>query len=65
MTDNTRCALFRPSDYLRRMNELVRRRDLRGALNLLDGDMQREFVKPGPKHFRVLIHACGKEGYHR
>ena len=57
--------MFRPSDYLRQMNELVRRRDLRGALNLLDVDMKREYVQPNEKHFRLLIHACGREGYHR
>ena len=46
------------------MHELLRRRDLRGALNLLDVDMKREYVKPNERHFRLLIHACGKEGYH-
>jgi hypothetical protein len=47
------------------MNDLVRRRDIRAALTLLDVDMKREFVQPNEKHYRVLIQACGKEGYHK
>ena len=33
------------------------------ALTVFEVDMRREYVRPKEKHFKALIHACGKVGY--
>jgi len=58
--------IYRPGseDYLRRMNELIhKRRDLVGALDILETEMKQEYVRPKQPHFRLLINACAKVGH--
>ena len=55
----------RPFDYLNQIEQLLKppNVDIRQALEILEVDMKREYVKPIPEIYRVLIHACGNKGY--
>ena len=55
----------RPFDYLGQIETLLKppNVDLRQALEILEVDMKKEYVKPIPEIYRVLIHACGRKGY--
>ena len=50
--------------FLRKLNYLIHtKRDLRGALDVLETEMREERVQPEQAHFRILIHACAKVGH--
>ena len=55
----------RPFDYLGKIEKLLKppNVDLRQALEIFEVDMKKEYVKPIPEIYRVLIHACGRKGY--
>ena len=55
----------KPFDYLNQIEKLLKppNVDLRQALEIFEVDMKREYVKPIPEIYRVLIHACGNKGY--
>ena len=55
----------KPFDYLNQIEKLLKppNVDLQQALEVFDVDMKREYVKPIPEIYRVLIHACGNKGY--
>ena len=55
----------RPFDYLRRIEDLVKPPvvNLKEALDVFEVEMKKEYVKPIPEIYRVLIHACGLKGY--
>lgn len=55
----------RPFDYLSQIETLLKppNVDLRQALEIFEVDMKKEYVKPIPDIYRVLIHACGRKGY--
>lgn len=55
----------RPSDFRFQIYQFLSNNDLKSALNVLERDMRREYVKPDVRHFRLLIHACGKVGHVR
>ena len=55
----------KPFDYLHQIEKLLKppNVDLQQALEVFEVDMKREYVKPIPEIYRVLIHACGNKGY--
>lgn len=55
----------KPFDYLNQIEMLLKppNVDLQQALEVFEVDMKREYVKPIPEIYRVLIHACGNKGY--
>lgn len=44
---------------------LTEHNDLQGALRVLEVEMKQEERSPLSGHYRMLIHACGKAGYHK
>ena len=55
----------RVQDFEKKIGELLLRKDLSGALKVLDVEMKEELVHPNGSVFNLLIHACGKMGYAR